>query len=211
MQVDKVLLRAIWKTLAAIFVLIAVTFGVLILAFPSTMVDITYELGMDDASVWFADRAYDRSGEVYYAAFAAEASIGEDKPSNKQIEKYTAQLVKAKKFEAYCAERDARAIEGVSGGYAQYIYGQLYTAKYRRSKTAEAIDGAFAVNSAAFPKNNAVVAVTFAAMQKKDVETLLSIRARLGALSTGGALTETDAAYLKTLMAGIDERVGELS
>lgn len=211
MQVDKVLLRAILTTLAAIFVLLAGTFGVLVLAFPSTMVDITYELGMDGASIWFADRAYDRSGEVYYAAFAAEASIGREKPSNRQIEKYADRLVKAEEFGTYCTERDARALEGVSGCYAQYIYGQLYAAKYRLGKSEEAIEGAFAVNSEAFPKNNAVVAVTFAAMQKKDAVTLTAIRTRLNALSESGVLNEGDGAYLASLIAGIDERVGEPS
>jgi galactose-1-phosphate uridylyltransferase len=49
--------------------------GLLCLAFPSTMMGLTYNLGMDKSSIYFAECAYSRSDDVYYIAYATEIAI----------------------------------------------------------------------------------------------------------------------------------------
>ena len=51
MSVDKVILRAALSTLAAILILFAFMILSLTYIFPSTMMGITYDLGMDGASI----------------------------------------------------------------------------------------------------------------------------------------------------------------
>ena len=76
MRIDRVIIRAALSTLAAIGVLFALLIAVMCLIFPQTMMQVTYDMGMDKLSVHFASVAYDRSGDAYYAAYATEVSIG---------------------------------------------------------------------------------------------------------------------------------------
>ena len=59
MRVDKVILKAFIGTVSAIILLFAFMFGVLALAFPSTMMYLSYDFGRDKTSIRYAERAYD--------------------------------------------------------------------------------------------------------------------------------------------------------
>ena len=61
MRLDKIVLKAFLKTLAAALLLLAIMVGVLAVAFPHTMMEMTYSLGMDKASVSFAVTSYNVS------------------------------------------------------------------------------------------------------------------------------------------------------
>ena len=168
MRVDKVIVRAALSTLAAIIVL----FGCMILAlcflYPSTMMNITYDLGMDKASVKYAMRAYDRTDDVYYVAFATEVAIGAD--LDEQIEDCGLAFTQNSDFTQYCLERDAKM--NLGGDYAQYVYGQVSLAQYRQGEKDEALATAFsALAENTFPKNNAVQGLTLTVLMEGDTTT----------------------------------------
>ena len=76
MRVDKVILRAFLSTFTAIILLLAFMLVALIGLYPSTMMEITYDLGMDASSIRYAERAYDWSKDEYFIANAMEMAIG---------------------------------------------------------------------------------------------------------------------------------------
>ena len=85
MRIDKVMLKAFISTLSAIILLFAFMFGVIALAFPSTMMELSYDFGRDETSIRYAQRAYDWFDDTYYMAYAMEVAIGSD--NQEMIEK----------------------------------------------------------------------------------------------------------------------------
>ena len=101
---DKILLRAALRTLAAIGVLLAFMSLMLCLVFPSTMMYISYDLGFDGASVRYGMRAYRNTDDIQYCAFATEAAIGADK--DEFIEYCGLKLASHEDFALYAQMRD---------------------------------------------------------------------------------------------------------
>ena len=75
MRYDKLILRSFLTTLVAVIVLLGLTFGVLSLWIPQTMMKISYAVGMDKASVDFATTAYEKFGVVDYAGYGADVAL----------------------------------------------------------------------------------------------------------------------------------------
>lgn len=186
MRWDKVIVRAVLSTLAAIVVLFGFLFLTLCFLYPSTMMKITYDLGMDGASVKYAMRAYNRSDEVYYVAYATEVAIGAD--LDEEIEECGLAFVDNADFEEYCKARDEKMqlTAGLEGQYAQYIYGQVSLAQYRQGETDEAVKTAFAaLKENSFPKNNAVEGLALTALMAKDGVTAKKIEEKMMRIESG--------------------------
>ena len=137
-------------------------------------------------------------------------------PSPKQSKNTAKNLSRTSSFPKYCAEMDESSAEaGITGSYAQYIYGQVYAAKYRLGKKAEAVEAAFAVNRDSFPRNNAVVAVLFAALDDGsggDIETMGLLLDGMQELKTQATdFPDEDLDYLNALIKLTAERMDELS
>lgn len=177
MGVDKVILRSFLSTLAAVAVLFVFMVVALVGFYPSTMMELTYDLGMDSASVHFAERAYKESDDIYYIAYATEVAIG-DKNYGK-INSCGEKFIADEAFAEYCAEKNEAMSEGVSGSYEQYVYGQVCMAKYVRGEKTGAVDRAFELLGTGFPVNNAAVAVLLKAMQTGDTETVGLIKGKM--------------------------------
>ncbi len=191
MSVDKIILRALLSTLGAIVALFAFMIVMLVSVYPSTMMQITYDLGMDSSSVRYAERAYKRSNDVYYIAYATEVAIGLD--DYKKIESCGGKLIDHAEFARYCKEQDSLAeeipqIQGSS--YEQFVYSQVCVAKYENGKKEEAVDFAFSLIGNAFPKNNAVVAVVLAAKKNNDTTTMGKIKEKM--VQMQGEVAEVD-------------------
>ena len=204
MRIDKVILKAVLSTLLSILVLCGIAGAVLTAFFPSTMMELAYDFGCDGGSARFANRAYKQFGNVYYIAYATEVSIGTG--DSAKIEKYGKKFISDDNFADYCANMDEK--DGVDGSYAQYIYGQVYSAAYRLGKRSEAIESAFAVNGNAFPRNNAVAAVLFTAARESGteaVEAVNSVLERLRNLKTQSDFSEADSEYLDRLISLAEE------
>ena len=199
MSVDKVILRAALSTLAAILILFAFMILSLTYIFPSTMMGITYDLGMDGASITCAKRAYARADEVYYIGFATEVAILAD--DFEEIDECGSKLIKNERFAAYCEEKNGELGSEINGSYGQYVYGQVSIAKYRLGKTTAAVETAFEGVGSSFPKNNAVVALLFTVKAENDGETLNRIQAKMNEMADG--LSGEAKAYFDELKAVI--------
>ena len=175
MRVDKVILRAALSTLAAIAALLAIMLLALCFIFPSTMMRLTYDLGLDGASIRYAKRAYGYTGDVTFIAFATEAAIGLSDYA--QIETCGEELISDEDFNAHCAQKNA--LIASKGGYEQYVFAQVCVAKYRQGEKTEAVEKAFALVKNGFPENNAVAAVLLTALSADDTATANAVKERM--------------------------------
>ena len=197
MRVDKVIIRAALSTLAALVILFAFMIFALCFVYPSTMMQITYDLGMDAVSIKYAERAYDRSDDIYYIAFATEVSILND--DEEKIASCGQKFIAHNGFEAYCAARNEQKPSAATGTYEQYVYGQVYAASYEVAKTTSeklsAVNAAFGtVEENTFPRNNAAVAVILVALADNDAQVIAAIKTKMDSMNVGG-FSEDDATY----------------
>jgi hypothetical protein len=197
MRIDKVILRAALTTLASIAALCAVMILALCLVFPSTMMQMTYELGMNNASIGFAQSAYDRTDNIHYIAFATEVAILDGDTDT--IVTCGNRLLTDNEFEAYCQQRNANKPENAEGTYQQYFYGQVCLAEYRLAKSVgvkiSVVEKAYdSLGKNAFPKNNALAAVFFAARNQQDMQTLDKIKEKMNEIDKS-ALSQADGDY----------------
>ena len=194
--------RLIIKTAAITFgvalVVMLMTFGICSFAVPQVMMRFTDYIGLEEASADYAYVAYQRCGEVEYIARASEIAIrrSRDEVVVLRIEEFMDNA----DFAEYCESRDSA---GQEGGYAQYIYGSYASALYRTGEREEATDFAFSVNEEAFPRNNAVVALSFAAIERSDKEMCSLIAERL----RGSAFAEAE--YCSDLISILEEFANE--
>ena len=196
MRVDKVILRAALSTLAAIAALLAVMLLALCFIFPSTMMHITYDLGLDGASIRYAKRAYDYTSDVAFIAFATEVAIGVNDYA--QIETCGEELIADESFNAHCAQKNA--LIASDGGYEQYVFAQVCVAKYRQGEKTEAIDKAFALVASGFPKNNAVAAVLLTALSQEDSDAVNAVKEKMNEMDAS-AFSASDREYYDALLA----------
>ena len=195
MRVDKVIMRAALSTLTAIIVLFVAMILMLCFLFPWTMMQLTYDLGMDGASVRNAKRAYNMSGEVYYVAFATDVAIGCG--DDEKIVECGKLLIADENFKLYCEEKTAQTAE-LGGVYDQYVYGQVCLAQYRQGDKEGAIATAFSSLDGAFEKNNAVVALLVTALSTKDSDTVDEIQLKMNEMQS--QISQENSAYFQEML-----------
>ena len=201
MRVDKVILRAVLNTLYAIGILFAFMILTLVCVYPSTLMRMTYDLGMDSMSIMFAKSAYNRTDEVYYIAYATEVAIGID--SDKKILSCGERFIADDQFADYCAERNAILPDDVQGTYEQYVYGKVCVAEYNLGDKEEAVEKAFDFVGEEFPRNNAVAALLVASLLSEDTETVETIKGKMEQLQVE-EMSEDDALFFGEMLALVD-------
>lgn len=195
MSVDKVILRAFLSTLAAIALLFVFLFVSLIGFFPSTMMEITYDLGMEESSIKYAERAYERGADIHFIAHATTVAI--ELRDYEKIDACGETFVTHDGFTAYSSE--IRENEEDAASYRRYIQSQVCVAKYKRGDKSAAVARAFEWNGNSFSAGNAVLAVLFAANDDGDTATVERVRTEMVALQE--RLTEeAERAYLEKLL-----------
>ena len=197
MGVDKIIVRAILSTLAAIALLIGFLLVALIGLFPSTMMEITYDLGMEASSIKYAERAYGRGESIKFIAHATTVAIELDDYA--KIDSYGEQYLSDEEFADYCME--IREDEASANAYRQYVQSQVCIAKYKCGEKAAAVARAFELNGNSFPEGNAVIAVLLEANTAKDTATVDEIKGKMKTLQSSGAVTGNDADTLKEVLA----------
>lgn len=196
MSVDKVILRAVLSTLAAIVLLFGFMFTVLVTVYPSTMMEFTYSLGMESSSIRHAERAYKRSDDIYYIAHATQTAI--EIEDYEKIDDCGMKLIEDEDFADFCAEKN-NTNGKEAGDYEQYIYGQVCVAKYRCGEKQAAVEYAFSfTEEGEFPNNNAVVAVLITSLRAEDGETVDLIEGKMN--ERAGTLSEGDKAYFDEIL-----------
>ena len=212
---DKVILKAVFSTLMAIIVLCGVMTAALVFIYPSTMMGLAYDVGLDNASAWFAGRAYNQLDNVYYIAFATEVSIGTG--DMEKIDEYGSKFILDESFGEYCSRMDEQT-SGIGNSYAQYVYGQVCMAKYRLGKGEEAVELSFSINEDCFPPKNAAAAVLLIALQRngqEDLPFIENILARLKAVQeeqkTNKPFSDEDLEYLESMIKLTEMRMENFS
>lgn len=190
---DKVILKAFLSTLLAIVILLVCMVAALCLIFPSTMMGLTYSLGMNACSVHFAKSAYERSGDVTYIAFATEVSIYEN--DGGEIYYCGTQFIGDDEFETYCQSRNQNRPQASTLSYEQYVYGKVYANGYTLATTIEEkkrmIDKSFdCLPQGTFPRNNAAVATILAVLAEDNAEALSRVREKMAMLAPTVSLTD---------------------
>ena len=196
MRMDRMIIQSIISTLGAIALLFAFMLLSLICFFPSTMMEITYDLGMDESSIHYAERAYDWSGDEHFMAYAMEIAIG-----IKDVEKIDAcgeKLISDNEFFEYCQRKNQTLPEGITLTYEQYVYGQVCVAKYKKGQKTEAVERAVALLNG-FPEDNALVAVLYSAIAQGDVQTIGLIEGKMTAMEPSAFTQEDAVEYQKVL------------
>ncbi len=186
MGVDKVIVRAALSTLAAIGILFVFMIVSLCAVFPSTMMQMTYNIGMESASIHFAERAYKDSKDVHFIAFATEVAVMQDKSG--KISTCGEKLITHKDFETYCALKEVEV-----ENYEALMYGSVCTALYENGKAEKAVNYAYVSLDGGFPLENAMVDVLVAALKADDSATVTLIGDKLATVTAG---SETEQAYL---------------
>ena len=200
MRVDKVILKAFISTLSAIVLLFVFMFSVLALAFPSTMMQLSYDFGRDASSIRYAQRAYEWFDDTYYMAYAMEVAIGSD--NQEMIEKCGEIVVGDETyFTQYCEEKQASLPDTVDVRYEDYLYGKIAVAKYEQGKNVEAVNYAFDSLKGGFPRDNAAVAVFYTASNDKDTVDLIKGKMK----EQESSITDADKAYFDTMLAFMGE------
>ena len=204
MRLDKVVLRAVLSTLLGIFTLLFLLVLSSFCFFPSTLMEVSYNLGMDSHAEYYAYRSYKGSGELQYLVLAFD--IANSEKDYEKIELYASKMVKDDEFSAYCKKIDKKMegseYEDSLSAYEEYVYGCLYSAKFRLNKKTEAIEGAFTRVVEHFPTNNSVMKVLLASLLKGDLESAEVILNRLNELKTNLPSTydERDEEYLQEMI-----------
>ena len=212
---DKVILKAVLSTVLGIVLLCGILVAALVLVYPSTLMTLAYDVGMDGASAWCAGRAYNQFDNVYYIAYATEVSIGLG--DAEKIDRYGSRFVADEKFGEYCAQMDEDTAE-IGGSYAKYIYGQVCVAKYSQGKRQEAVALAFSVNETGFPERNAAAAVLLNALVANSevdepfiADMLSRMREMLAAQEEAQTFPDADIEYLKSMIDLTQMRMDGLS
>ena len=185
MRLDKIVLKAFLKTLAAALLLLAIMVGVLAVAFPHTMMELTYSLGMDKASVSFSVTSYERFHRVDYIAKGADTALAAK--LHKQADECLELLIADEDFMAYCETRNASLPEDAQGTtYQAYCYRQLCLAKYMSGNGSAAVDRAIELMAGPFAQGNPLVSVLAQArMDKGDgVSTVKSVHEKMLAMKS---------------------------
>lgn len=183
MRLDKIVLKAFLKTLAAALLLLAIMVGVLAVAFPHTMMELTYSLGMDKASVSFSVTSYERFHRVDYIAKGADTALAAK--LHKQADECLELLIADEDFMAYCETRNASLPEDAQGTtYQAYCYRQLCLAKYMSGNGSAAVERAVELMAGTFVQGNPLVSVLAQArMDKADgVATVKSVHEKMLAI-----------------------------
>ena len=191
MELDKVIVRAFLATLAAIFTLMAFTVLGLCVLFPSTSMELAYDLGMGKSCIHFAERAYKGTDEVYFIAYATEVAIEED--SSSKIVSCGEKFIEDEDFEQYCELKGAN--------YAKFIYGKVCVSKYECGDKSGAVALAYESLQGAFPQGNALVAVLLSSLKQNDIETVEAIKTKLQGISVEG----DDSVYLQNVLAMLED------
>ena len=201
MSVDKVIVRAVLNTLTAVAALFVFLFSTLIIFFPSTMMEFTYDMGMDAASISYAKREYKRTDEIYFIARATQTAIGLG--DEEKIYSCGKAFIADDDFDLYCQQKNEVQAAGAVGSYEQYIYGQVCVSEYALGKETEAVERAFDFVKDTFPAQNPVAAVLVKALLKNDVQTVNLIKGKMEQMEADN-LSDNDKAYYAEMLALIE-------
>ena len=204
--------KTVVSTLIGVLVLLALMIGVLSLFFPQTMMRITYDMGMDKASVGFALTAYDRFGAVDYVGFAANTALKAD--MHERAEMCIERLLDDEDFDDYCERRnEERKGEALNALFQDYYPRQLCLSIYWQGDGNRAIDRAVELIGDSFAEGNPFIMVANRAIRDEQAgaQTLQYAYEKMEDISAGSvylAYSDADKSRFDQVFSVIGERLG---
>ena len=204
--------KTVVSTLIGVLVLLALMIGVLSLFFPQTMMRITYDMGMDKASVGFALTAYDRFGAVDYVGFAANTALKAD--MHERAEMCIERLLDDEDFDDYCERRnEERKGEALNALFQDYYPRQLCLSIYWQGDGNRAIDRAVELIGDSFAEGNPFIMVANRAIRDEQAgaQTLQYAYEKMDDISAGSvylAYSDADKSRFDQVFSVIGERLG---
>lgn len=182
---SKLVLKTIFSTLAVMFGIAFIFFGVMSLAAPGAMLEFSDGIGLQRLSAAYSVSIYERSGRVNDLANAVERNYYAEEYS--VAAELGVKLREAKSFQEYCALRDRLDSEdlitsGRVGNYEQYITGIISVSLYRSGQKEKAVEVAFSALKGEFPANNSVEYLADAVLAEQDSEYCRILLDNLGKL-----------------------------
>lgn len=144
---NKIITKAIVKTLVFIIGLCLVAIIVFNFAFPSKMGYFTAQIGNYSLAINYAKTQYDRSKDVADLDVCFDYAVQGD--LTKDVITYGKELEGHKDFNAYCQTKDEQTTQmtGKATSYMQYVYGTVAIAYAQRGEFDKAIDHVVPVTS----------------------------------------------------------------
>lgn len=197
---QKVFIKAIINTLVGIFAAAVLTWAVITLAFPSSLVTVTANMGWTKVSAWYAASSYVRTRDLNDLALAVDMSInvvnvkkGKIELGDKsvtitkddygQVRKYCSILIRQDGFEDFCAERDGdEENEGYGGSTKNYYYTSLVEAYYNTGYKTDALARAILMlkeDDGVIDGSSAIFLLTYQAVSNDDVDFCKMIQSEL--------------------------------
>lgn len=201
MNVDKIIIKSILTTLTSILLLFVFMVTTLVFVFPQTMMTLSYDLGMERASIHFARVAYERRDSVYYIAYATDVAI--ESEDDEKIVACGEELIADEDFASYCETRNEAKEETTETPYEQYVYGRVCVSTYKSGDKTKAVNRAFELVQGGFCKNNAVVAIIMTAFSAKDTATLQDVKGKMEQMRKDGFSSEDDD-YFGLILAALE-------
>lgn len=197
---QKVFIKAIINTLVGIFAAAVLTWAVITLAFPSSLVTVTANMGWTKVSAWYAASSYVRTRDLNDLALAVDMSInvvnvkkGKIELGDKsvtitkddygQVRKYCSILIRQDGFEDFCAERDGdEENEDYGGSTKNYYYTSLVEAYYNTGYKTDALARAILMlkeDDGVIDGSSAIFLLTYQAVSNDDVDFCKMIQSEL--------------------------------
>lgn len=197
---QKVFIKAIINTLVGIFAAAVLTWAVITLAFPSSLVTVTANMGWTKVSAWYAASSYVRTRDLNDLALAVDMSInvvnvkkGKIELGDKsvtitkddygQVRKYCSILIRQDGFEDFCAERDGdEENEDYGGSTKNYYYTSLVEAYYNTGYKTDALARAILMlkeDDGVIDGSSAIFLLTYQAVYNDDVDFCKMIQSEL--------------------------------
>ncbi len=173
MDIDKIIGKCILSTLAAVATLLIFMISVLCIFFPGTMMGITYNLGMENSSIHFAERAYKSNEDIYFISYATDVAIAEGKRD--KIISCGQRLLNNEEFDEFCVRK--------GDGYDLLVTRNVIVAKYKSGDKENAINEAFNSLNGGFPATNAVVSLLLESINANDKDTVSAVVDKLNTLT----------------------------
>lgn len=189
----KLIFKTIILTLAVVVILAMSVFGIMSLLAPTTMMDLTFRLGLTQISGDYAYQEYERSHDIYYLArsFIISADAGHNRTAEKRFDL----LLERQDFSEFCEEQDKateKELEKLPAGippavreytYRGYVFGLGAFVKYRLAGSDEARESAIELaieeTAQAFPSGNSTVVLAVKAAEAKDTGLCTALIARM--------------------------------
>ncbi len=171
-NMKKLVLKTAGITLATIIILLAITYGVLALAFPGTLGDFFYDTGSYTVGIKYYEREYEKSEDLEdLYNLCVKLNVKEDASKTST---YTKKLMDNENFDTFCQKKDGEVSSVITT--REYIEGKYLCAVYKLKVMSEVItEGKNVIEASGYTKHSCfstLISTYGSSFTKTDIELL---------------------------------------